>query len=81
MGASAASQPIASQTLRMQYDDMRWLKESDAGKQFGVLRLTVYDQRCDGQPNTCPPSGPSILEQSQRWDNIVVSREPVGGIH
>ena len=76
-----ASQPIASQTLRMQYDDMRWLKSSDAGRQFGVLRLTVYDQRCDGKPNTCPPNGPEILNQSQRWDNIVVSKRPVGGIH
>lgn len=75
-----ATQPIASQTLRMQYDDMRWLKASDAGKQFGVLRLTVYDQRCDGKPNTCPPDGPSILNQSQRWDNIVVSKRHVGGI-
>jgi len=75
-----ATQPIASQTLRMQYDDMRWLKASDAGKQFGVLRLTVYDQRCDGKPNTCPPDGPSILNQSQRWDNIVVSKRHVGGL-
>jgi len=75
-----ATQPIASQTLRVQYDDMRWLKASDAGKQFGVLRLTVYDQRCDGKPNTCPPDGPSILNQSQRWDNIVVSKRHVGGI-
>ena len=76
-----ASAPIARQTLRMHDDDMRWLKSSDAGKQFGVLRLTVYDQRCDGKPNTCPPNGPSILNQSQRWDNIVVSRRPIGGMH
>lgn len=73
-----ASQPITAQTLRMQYSDMRWLKNTDAGKGFGVLRLTVYDQRCNGVPNTCPPRGPVILHQSHRWDRIVVSRTPVG---
>ena len=59
---------------------MRWLKYTDLGKQFGVLRLTVYHQRCDGVPNTCPPHGPAILNQSQRWDNIVVSKAPIGPI-
>lgn len=73
-----ASQPIHDQTLRMQYSDMRWLKNTDTGKGFGVLRLTVYDQRCDGVPNTCPPRGPTILHQSHRWDRIVVSKTPVG---
>ena len=51
-----ASQPITSQTLRMHYTDMRWLRSSDAGKQFKVLRLTNYHQRCDGIPNTCLPT-------------------------
>jgi hypothetical protein len=55
-----ASRPIPVQTLRMDYVDMRWLRRQDAGKQFGVLRLTVYDQRCDGVPNTCPRNGPRI---------------------
>jgi hypothetical protein len=59
---------------------MRWLKYGDIDKQFGVLRLTVYDQRCDGVPYTCPPDGPAILDQSQRWDNIVVSKTPIGPI-
>src|SRR6476646_5161955 len=49
-----ASAPISSQTLRLEYGDMRWLKRSDAGKEFGVLRLTVYHQRCDIGVNTCP---------------------------
>jgi hypothetical protein len=75
-----ASQPITTQTLRMQYTDMRWLRYSDLGKQFRVLRLTVYDQRCDIGGNTCPPNGPAILNQSQRWDAIVVSKTPIGPI-
>src|SRR6266571_2960703 len=73
-----ASEPIASQTLRMHYTDMRWVRSKDAGKQFGLLRLSVYHQRCDSVPNTCPPNGPAILNQYQRWDDIVVSRTPVG---
>jgi hypothetical protein len=73
-----ATRPIDAQTLRLQYTDMRWLKLRDAGKQFGVVRLTVYHQRCDNMPNTCPPNGPSILNQSHRWDNIVVSTTPIG---
>jgi len=73
-----ATHPIATQTLRMQYDDMRWLKAHQTGTQFGVVRLTVYDQRCDIGRNTCPPNGPSVLDQSQRWDQIVVSRSPIG---
>lgn len=73
-----ASQPITSQTLRMQYNDMRWLRSSDADKRFTVLRLTDYHQRCDGTPNTCPPNGPGILNQSQRWDQIVISKNPIG---
>jgi hypothetical protein len=73
-----ASQPITSQTLRVQYNDMRWLRNNDAGKQFSVLRLTDYHQRCDGTPNACPPNGPEILNQSQRWDQIVISKNPIG---
>lgn len=75
-----ASRPIARQTLRLRYDDMRWLRGSDGGKQFGFLRLTVYDQRCDIDPNTCPPNGPAILSQSHRWDHIVVSKSPIGPV-
>ena len=74
----AADKPITKQTLRMEYTDMRWLKTRDAGKQFGVVRLTVYHQRCDIGPNTCPPNGPAVLAQSQRWDQIVISRAPIG---
>jgi hypothetical protein len=73
-----ASGAIASQTLRMEYTDVRWLKTRDAGKQFGLLRLTVYHQRCDIGPNTCPPNGPAILRQSQRWDQIVISKSRIG---
>jgi hypothetical protein len=73
-----ASGPVITQTLRMHYTDMRWLRSSDAGRQFDELRLTVYHQRCDGAPNTCPPNGPRILDQSHRWDRIVISRAPVG---
>ena len=75
-----ASEPIASQTLRMYQTDMRWVKSKDAGKQFGLLRLTVYHQRCDttGVPKTCPPNGPETLTQHHRWDDIVISRSPVG---
>jgi hypothetical protein len=68
------------QTLRMQHTDMRWLRRDDVGKQFGVLRLTVYHQRCDGVPNTCPPNGPVVLDQSHRWDQIVVSKARIGPI-
>jgi len=75
-----ATEPIASQSLRMQYTDLRWLRSSDVAKQFGVLRLTVYHQRCDGVPSTCPPRGPAVLNQSQRWDRIVISKSPVGPI-
>jgi hypothetical protein len=73
-----AMRPIATQTLRMEHTDMRWLKVADAGKQFGLLRLTLYHQRCDGTPNTCPPHGPETLRQSHRWDQIVVSTSPIG---
>jgi hypothetical protein len=73
-----AGKPITTQTLRMEYTDMRWLKTHDIGKQFGVVRLTVYHQRCEIAPNTCPPNGPSALAQSQRWDQIVVSKLPIG---
>lgn len=74
----AAGDPLTKQTLRMEYKDMRWLKARDEGKQFGVVRLTVYHQRCDKGPNTCPPNGPVVLSQSQRWDQIVVSKAPIG---
>ena len=73
-----ASVPISSQTLRIEYTDMRWLKKSDGGKKFGLLRLTVYHQRCDIGVNTCPPNGPAIIQQSQRWDQIVISKSRVG---
>ena len=73
-----ATRPVGEQVLRLEYTDMRWLRRHDTGRRFGVLRLTVYHQRCDGTPNTCPPAGPSVLEQSQRWDHVVVSRTPVG---
>jgi hypothetical protein len=73
-----ASQAIETQTLRMHYDDMRWLRATDAGKELSVIRPTVYHQRCDGTPNTCPPNGPVILNQSHRWDRIVISTRPIG---
>jgi hypothetical protein len=73
-----ASGPVTAQTLRMEYRDMRWLKPDQANRRFGVVRLTVYDQRCDIGPNTCPPHGPDILDQSQKWDDIVVSKSPIG---
>ena len=73
-----ATRPITTQTLRMDYKDMRWLRSGEAGTEFGLLRLTTYHQRCDGTPNTCPPRGPEILTQHQRWDDIVVSKTPVG---
>lgn len=72
------SRPMATQTLRMAYDDMRWLKRDQGGRQFGVVRLTLYDQRCDIGRNTCPPNGPYVLDQWQQWDNIVVSTHPIG---
>jgi hypothetical protein len=75
-----ASQPIGKQTLRLEYDDMRWRRSHEGGKRFGFLRLTAYNQRCDGNPNSCPPNGPSILDQSQRWDHIVISKRRVGPI-
>jgi hypothetical protein len=75
-----ASQPIPRQTLRLEYGDMRWRRSHEAGKRFGFVRLTVYNQRCDGNPNTCPPNGPAILDQSQRWDHLVISRRPVGPV-
>jgi hypothetical protein len=75
-----ASQPISTQTLRIHYTDMRWLRSGDAGKQFSVLRLLVYHQSCEVPRNTCPPKGPAVLDQSQRWDRIVISRNPIGPI-
>jgi hypothetical protein len=73
-----ASVAIDEQTLRLEYTDMRWLRKEDAGRRFGLLRLTVYHQRCDGSPNTCPPNGPEVLNQWHRWDQIVISTSPVG---
>jgi len=75
-----ATEPVRAQTLRMHYTNMRWLRRRDAGKRFGEVRLTVYHQRCDGVPNTCPPNGPVVLNQSHRWDQIVVSKAPIGPI-
>jgi hypothetical protein len=75
-----ATEPIAAQTLRLHYEDMRWLRSRDAGRQFGMIRLTLYHQRCDFPVNTCPPRGPEVLEQSHRWDSIVVSTNPIGPI-
>jgi hypothetical protein len=73
-----ASRPISSQTLRMEYQDMRWLRSDQQGRQFGEVRLTLYDQRCDIGRNVCPPYGPYVLDQWQQWDNIVVSKRPIG---
>ena len=73
-----ATGPVSVQTMRMEHTDMRWLRNRDAGKAFGVLRLTVYHQRCDGVPNTCPPNGPMTLNQSHRWDRIVISKAAIG---
>lgn len=75
-----ASKPIDEPTLRMQYTDMRWRRERDGDKQFNVVRLTVYHQRCDNGPNTCPPNGPWVLNQYQRWDHVAVSTKPIGPI-
>jgi hypothetical protein len=68
-------------TLRLAYDDMRWLRGQDAGKQFGFVRLTAYRQRCDMTPEQCPPAGPAILNQSQHWDGIIVSRKRIRPAH
>jgi hypothetical protein len=73
-----ASGSISAQTLRMHHRDVRWLRKQDAGRQFTVLRLTLYRNGCDGPPNTCPPIGPSTLNQSHRWDQIVISKNPIG---
>ena len=73
-----ADAAITQQTLRMEYTDMRWLRARDTGKKFGVVRLTVYHQRCEIANNTCPPYSPVVLAQSQRWDQLVISRSPIG---
>lgn len=75
-----ATEPIATQTLRIHHTDMRWLRSSDTDKQFTTVRLTVYNQRCDIAPSNCPPNGPHILNQSHRWDRIVVSKAPIGPV-
>ena len=75
-----ATKPVTAPTLRLEYGDMQWLRKQDAKRAFRVIRLTVYHQRCDRTPNTCPPNGPWILNQSQRWDRLVVSRTPVGPV-
>jgi hypothetical protein len=73
-----ASRPIETPTLRLAYDDMRWRRARDGDTSFSTVRLTVYHQRCDGKPNTCPPNGPWILDQFQRWDHVAISTKPVG---
>ena len=73
-----ADEPITTQMLRMEYTDMRWLRARDSGKQFGVVRLTVYHQRCEIASHTCPPYTPVVLSQSQRWDQLVISKGPIG---
>lgn len=75
-----ATHPIVHQTLRMEYDDVRWLRSTDAGRAFGFIRLTAYHQRCDVDPTTCPPNGPAVLDQWQRWDHVVVSTTAVGPV-
>jgi hypothetical protein len=76
-----AAAPADGQTLRLEHTDMRWLRARDRGKRFGLLRLTVYHQRCDGLPRTCPPDGPGLLAQSQRWDHIVVAPARIGPLN
>jgi hypothetical protein len=66
-----ASVPITTQTLRMHYTDMRFLRSGDAGKKLTELRLTVYHQRCD---SGCA----SQKNQFHKWDNIVISKTPIG---
>lgn len=75
-----ATEPVITQTRRLYYPDMLWLRSGDADKAFNTLRLTVYHQRCDGIPNSCPPNGPRVLNQSHRWDHVVVSKSPVGPV-
>ena len=70
-----ASGPITTQTLRLYYTDMRFLRTGDAGKQASELQLTVYDQRCDNGA-ACAAQ----LNQSHKWDQIVISKAPIGPI-
>lgn len=68
-----ASVPITTQTLRLAYTDMRFLRSGDAGKKLSELRLTVYNQRCDSG-SACP----SQRNQFHKWDNFVISTTPIG---
>jgi hypothetical protein len=68
-----ASQPIGTQTLRMSYTDMRWLRSGDAGLRPGELRLLVFNQGCD-----LGAACPAMLDQYQKWDRIVISTSPIG---
>jgi hypothetical protein len=68
-----ASQPIRTQTLRLSYTDMRWLRSGDAGLQPGQLRLLIFNQGCNAGA-ACP----ALLDQYQKWDQIVISTAPIG---
>jgi hypothetical protein len=68
-----ASVPVTTQTLRMHYTDMRFLRSGDAGKKLSELRLTVYNQRCDSGA-ACP----SQRTQFHKWDNFVIGKTPIG---
>jgi hypothetical protein len=60
-------------TLCLSYSDMRWLRSGDAGLQPGQLRLLTFNQGCR-LGTACP----AVLDQYQKWDQIVISTSPVG---
>jgi hypothetical protein len=60
-----------TQTLRMYWTNVRYLRSQDSGKKYGRLRLTVYSQRkYSSEP----------ADRYMSWDDIVVSKAPIGPI-
>ncbi len=65
-----ASNTVSSQTLRIYYNNLL-IRNSLRG--YNRLMLTLYNQRC-GLGSACPSTNP----QWMKWDNIVVSKNPIG---
>ncbi len=61
-----ATAPITQQTLRLYYTDVRF---RDVDVTPGELQLTPYHAKTAPNPS-----------QYVRWDNIVISRKPIGPI-
>lgn len=58
-----------TQTLRMNWTNVRYLRSGESDKKYGRSRLTVYSQR---------KYASEPADRFMTWDSIVVSKTPIG---